>query len=114
MNPIEEQRQLIDRLYWLVRDSLSDDYDTALCWFDYRREDDGSASIGARLSYVTAGCTEYGRLRYPDDQILDDLIPELHAKMKAHTGGDWRAFTLMINTDGSVTTKFEYSDRLEE
>ncbi len=39
------------------------------------------------------------------------LVKELHAKMKAHSGGDWDAFTLFINADGSVTTKFEYSDQ---
>ncbi len=111
MNPIEEQRQLIDKLYQLVRDSVADKYDTATCWFDYQRAEDGSISIGSRLSYESSGNTQYGRLRYPDRQILDDVIPQLHAKMKAHTGGDWQAFTLMINKDGTVTTKFEYPDQ---
>ena len=111
MNPIEEQSELIDKLYWLVRGSLNGVYDTASCWFDYRRFEDGSASIGSRLSSVHNGRTEYGRLSYPGDRILDDVIPQLHAKMKAHTGGDWDAFTLFINEDGSVTTKFEYPDQ---
>jgi hypothetical protein len=111
MNPIEEQRELIDKLYWLVKSSLNGAYDTASCWFDYQRFEDGSASIGARLSCVHNGRTEYGRLKYPDDRILDDVIPQLHEAMKAHTGGDWDAFTLTINADGSVTTKFEYPDQ---
>lgn len=110
MNPIEEQRQLIDKLYWLVRDSLNEKYDTASCWFDYQRFEDGSSSVGSRLSYELDGHVKYGMLRYPDSRILDDVIPSLHKAMKNHTGGDWRAFTLIINKNGSVTTKFEYPD----
>ena len=110
MNNIDEQRQLVDKIYWLVRDSLGDEYDTATCRIDYPRFDDGSSSIGTRLSYERKGDTKYGQLRYPDDLILYDVVPQLHAAMKAHTGGDWQAFTLTINKDGSVTTKFEYQD----
>lgn len=57
-----------------------------------------------------AGETKYNRLSYPDDAILYDVIPQLHAKMKAHTGGNWKTFTLTINKDGSVKTTFEYPE----
>lgn len=109
MNIIEEQRQLIDKLYWLVRASLRDEFDTVSCWFDYKKSQDGSISINSRLSFMHNGNTQYGLLRYPDRQILDDVIPRLHAVMQTHTGGDWQAFMLTVNKDGSVTTKFEYS-----
>ena len=111
MNPIEDQRQLIDKLYWRVKGSLTEAYDNASCWFDYQRFEDGSASIGSRLSYEHAGKTEYGRLRYPDSQILDDVIPSLHSAMRAHTGGDWHAFIRTIKKEISVTAKFEHPDQ---
>lgn len=111
MNPIEEQRKLIDQLYHLVHKSSQDGFDTATCRFDYFvAEDDGSSSIGTKLSYIKAGETKYGRLSYPEDEILYEVIPQLHSAMKAHTGGDWQAFVLTINQDGSVTTKFEYPE----
>jgi len=110
MNPIETQQQIIDQLYWLVRNSVEGEFDTAKCNFDYQQFEDGSSSIGSRLSYHYAGNSNYGRLLYPDRQILDETIPQLHALMKAHTGGDWQAFTLTINKDGSVTTEFKYPD----
>ncbi|MDR6634239.1 hypothetical protein J2X72_003049 [Phyllobacterium sp. 1468] len=112
MNPIEEQRQLIDILYRLIHDSLNGDFDTASCLFEYFVSmDDESTSISTRLSYVKDGETKHARLSYPDDAVLYDVIPQLHAKMKAHTGGNWRAFTLRINEDGSVKVNFEYPEK---
>ncbi|MFT6774209.1 MAG: hypothetical protein ACJA1L_001921 [Paracoccaceae bacterium] len=35
---------------------------------------------------------------------------ELHALMKAHTGGDWNAFTITLDKDGKATVKFEYPE----
>jgi hypothetical protein len=37
--------------------------------------------------------------RLVDDRAVDSMfiVSELHAEMKAHTGGDWQAFTLTIN-----------------
>lgn len=113
MNPIESQRQLIDKLYHLIRESITCEYDIVTCRFDYPRFDDGSSSIGAKLLYMCNGEEKSGVLRYPDRQILGSVIPELHAQMKAHTGGDWSAFTLTIKEDGRVTTKFEYPEQEE-
>ena len=111
MSPIENQRLLIDQLYHLVKKSIKGDFDTATCWFKYSVSDDRSSSIRSKFSYVKAGKIKYDHLAYPDDDILDEVIPQLHASMKPHTGGDWEAFTLRINEDGSVSTKFEYPDR---
>ena len=110
MNHIENQRTLIDQLYHLVLKSIKGDFDTATCWFKYSVSDDRSSSIGSKFSYIKAGKIKYDYLAYPDDDILDEVIPQLHAAMKAHTGGAWEAFTLTINQDGSVSTKFEYPD----
>jgi len=110
MNPIEEQRRIIDKLYWLVKDSIGEKFDRATCFIKYDRFDDGSCSIGSRMSYEINGVRHHGLIRYPDVQILDEAIPKLHALMKEHTGGDWNAFTLTIDEDGRVTTSFEYPE----
>ncbi len=111
MNPIEKQRQLIDQLYHLVHESAESGYETASCRFEYFvSKDDGSSSVGARFSYEINGETKNAVLAYPGRNILNAVIPELHAEMKAHTGGDWETFTLAIERDGMVRTKFDYPE----
>jgi len=110
MTPVEEQKNIIEKLHWLVKISLEMPYDSACLWLDYQQFDDGSSSIGGRLSYTWEGEKKYAVVRSPEDEILDDVIPHLHALMKAHTGGSWTFFTLTIDKDGKVTTKFNYPD----
>ena len=110
MNLIEEQKQIIEKLYWLAKISLDGLYDTAELWLDYRRYDDGSSYIGGRLSYTWEGEKKYAIVRYPDSEILNEIIPRLHALMKSHTGGVWESLTLTIDKDGKVSTKFHYPD----
>lgn len=116
MNIIVKQREYIDQLYWLIRDSIEEEYEKAVCQFSYDHGyEDGSFSTGSQLSYFQNGeLITSNALRYPDRRILRHIIPQLHALMKEHTGGDWHAFTLTINEDGSVTTKFEYKDGAEK
>ena len=112
MNPIEEQRQIIDQLYWIVKGSCPEGTLSALCRFDYDHgHSDGSVSVGSKFSYLHDGKKHYPALERNLRGAVMDLVPQLHAKMKAHTGGDWDASTLFINEDGSVTTKFEYPDQ---
>lgn len=111
-NPIEEQRLIIDKLYRIVKGSCPSEAISARCRFEYDHGyEDGSSSVGEEFWHLS------GKIQVSD--LLDrdlrrpvmGLVKELHAKMKAHTGGDWDAFTLFINEDGSVTTKFEYPDQ---
>lgn len=112
MNPIEEQRQVIDQLYRIVKGSCPDGAELVKCRFDYDHgHSDGSISVGSEFSYFYDGKAHYPALDRELRRPVKDLVKELHAKMKAHTGGDWDAFTLFINEDGSVTTKFEYPDQ---
>lgn len=108
-NPIEEQRVLIDQLYRAVVARAPDGFTSAACRFDFDHGyEDGSSSVGSQLTFFVGSEKKYALLK---NDSASDLVPELHAKMKAHTGGDWDAFTLFINEDGSVTTKFEYPDQ---
>lgn len=109
-NPIEEQRQLIDQLYCIVNGSCPIGFQKAKCRFVYERFEDGSSSVEQEF-YFTKNDQE-------TSEVLDrelrrsvmGLVKDLHAKMNAHTGGNWGAFTLFINEDGTVTTKFEYPE----
>ena len=111
-NPIEEQRQLIDQLYRIVKGSCPDDATTAKCRFEYDHGYmDGSESVGETFQYIRNGKIVSAALKHTLAFPVMDIVTQLHAKMKAHTGGDWNAFTLFINEDGTVTTKFEYPDQ---
>ncbi|WP_057463331.1 hypothetical protein [Pseudovibrio sp. POLY-S9] len=111
MNPIEQQRKVIDQVYHMVSGSCPQEATSANCRFEYLRFDDGSASVEEQFNYVVKDKTISTFLdrRLSEDSMI--LIKELHSLMKAQTGGDWNAFTLTINEDGSVATKFEYPDK---
>jgi hypothetical protein len=110
VNPIEEQRLILDQLYRIVIGSCPQNFETAKCRFGYERFEDGSSSVEQQFDYVTAGNIVSAALDRNLRAPVMSLVKQLHAKMKAHTGGDWQAFTQMINKDGSVTTKFEYPE----
>ena len=110
MNPIEEQRAIIDQVYRLLTGSIDAKFDEAKCEVRYDRFDDGSSSIGSKASYQVADDITHCLLKYPDVSVLDEAVPQLHRLIKRHTGGDWNAFTLSVEQDGRVTTKFEYAN----
>lgn len=111
-NPIEEQRLLIDQLYRIVRGSCPANINSAKCRFDYDHgHADGSTSIGTAFSFIKNDEEYYPALDRNLRHPVKEIVPQLHSRMKTHTGGDWSAFTLFINEDGTVTTKFEYPDQ---
>lgn len=111
-NPIEEQRLIIDQLYHIVKGSCPDNATSARCRFEYDHGyEDGSNSVGEEFWFYVGENANSEYLSAELRRSVLGLVKELHAKMKAHTGGDWDAFTLFINEDGSVTAKFEYQDQ---
>ncbi len=111
-NPIEEQRLIIDQLYRVVKGSCPEEATSALCRFEYDHGyEDGSSSVVEEFWHSSGGSAVSDFLSRDLRCSVTMLVKELHAKMKAHTGGDWEAFTLFINEDGTVTTKFEYPDQ---
>lgn len=111
-NPIEEQHKLIEQLFLVVKGSCPVDATSAKCRFEYDHGyEDGSLSVGSAFSYITRNEEFFPALERELRRSVKDLVLQLHAKMKAHTGGDWNAFILFINADGTVTTKFEYPDQ---
>lgn len=88
-DPIEEQRQLIDKLYQIVKVSAPDNATSAKCEFEYWHGfDDGSSTVNQAFSYFL-GKDEVSELLHENyrDEVTP-IVKALHAKMKAHTGGD--------------------------
>jgi len=108
-NPIEEQREIINQLYGIVRDSAPTEATSSACRFEYDHDyEDGSFSVEEEFWYFIGLERKSAAMDENISEPVMGLVKELHAKMKAHTGGDWDAFTLTIEEDGRVTTKFEY------
>ena len=111
IDPIEDQRLIIDQIYRIIKGSCPSDATSARCRLQYDHGfEDGSESVEETFYYNRNGQSVSAALDHTLSFPIMDLVPELHAKMKTHTGGDWDAFTLFINEDGTVTTKFEYPD----
>lgn len=107
-NPIEEQRQVIDQLYRIVKGSCPIDFQHAKCRFVYEKFEDGSSSVEQEFHFTKDNREISEVLDRELRRSVMGLVKDLNFKMKSHTGGDWSAFTLFIKEDGTVTTKFEY------
>lgn len=86
-NSIEEQRQVIDQIYRIVRDSCPADFQCAKCRFEYDKFEDGSSSVSQEF-YFTKDDKEVSEVldRKLRSSIMG-LVKELNVKMKSHTGG---------------------------
>lgn len=109
-NPIEEQRQVIDQLYHIVKGSCPVHFHSARCRFVYEKFKDGSSSVDQEFYFTESQQEVSAALDRDLRRPVMGLVKDLNSKMKAHTGGDWDAFTLFINEDGTVTSKFEYPE----
>ncbi|MEI8593490.1 hypothetical protein [Photobacterium sp. Hal280] len=86
-NLIEEQRKLIEQLYRIVKGSCPVDATSAKCRFEYDHGyEDGSESVGETFYYTKNGESVSAALRHELAFPVVDLVPQLHAKMKAHAG----------------------------
>ncbi|WP_157084601.1 hypothetical protein [Sphingomonas pituitosa] len=114
-NPLESQRELIDQLYRIMKGSCPDHASSAICRFEYRHgSDDGSFSVEEAFGYVIDGAPVSALLKGDLATPVHHIIPELHALMKAHTGGDWAECTVKINEDGTVAASFDYSGQTQD
>lgn len=110
-NPLQEQQEILEELYHIVMASSPESMVSAQCRFEYDYGyDDGSASVGEEFWHSTGGKPVSDFLNRDLSHPVMGLVEQLHKLMKAHTGGEWTAFTLFIEEDGSVRTKFEYPE----
>ena len=108
---VDKQQNVLNELYQIVIGSCPDHITSVKCRFDYDHGyEDGSYSVGSAFSFIKDSEEKYSLLDENLNDPVTGLVVELHSLMKSHTGGDWHAFTLLINEDGTVTTKFEYPE----
>lgn len=89
-----------------MHDSAGGQYDEMLCEFEYEDYEDGW-SVGSKFSFVR-GDISHSELLDDPGGTTNDLVRELHKKMKMHTGGDWQKLILFIDNNGKANAKFVY------
>jgi hypothetical protein len=105
LRPIDKQIEILNELARIILQSAAN-YDCLACRFDV---DVKSESVGQEFSFVRDGKTISALLNDPNWAVMN-LVFDLHKEMKAHTGGEWIAFTLTIGEDGKAKTHFEYPE----
>lgn len=106
LNPIDKQVEILNKLTSIMMQSADADYSSLSCRFDIDIEGE---SVGQEFSFRKNNETISALLDDPDWEIMDYVF-DLHKEMKAHTGGEWTAFTLTIGENGKAKTNFEYPE----
>lgn len=104
MNNIENQVEILHKLSQIMLQSAEKKCDQIICRFDVDIENE---SVGQEFSFQIGGDKISSLLDDPE-WIITDLILDLHRSIKAHTRGDWVAFTITIDKESDVKTHFEY------
>lgn len=108
MDPIEEQKAVLEEIYWVIRDASPAGCDTATCIIEFGVSPNGHFSVDSRVSYDIGGTTKHDIFDDDGLDVLDRTVPKLHALMKEHTGGAWSGFSMTVDKDGKLSTKFDY------
>lgn len=101
-----QQVQILTALTQLMHDSANGNYEEICCEFEYEVYD-GGWSVGSQFSFVRGGLTFSTFLDDPEDKA-SGYVNELHELMMSQTGGDWKRFVLVIDSNGRANTKFSY------
>ena len=107
MKPIDKQVSLLNDITQIVHDEADQNYEKLECNFKVLGEEDEMTAIVTSF-FMQADMKVNNTISGINLFKIVDLVTDLHKLMKAHTGGEWTAFTLFIEEDGSVRTKFEY------
>ncbi|MEB6478667.1 hypothetical protein [Acinetobacter vivianii] len=110
-NSIQEQTEILNQLLQIMHNSISEEYDTLECVFDYYKDpDDGSVSVGEKFSYRANGECKSEYLVY-DGLVVSTLVNKLHGLMVDHTDSNWKEFILSLDENGRAHTKFIYDEK---
>lgn len=108
MDKITEQQAVLEDIYWVIRDASPVGCDTATCVVEFGIGSDGSVSVNSRVSYDIGGKIKHDIFDDDGLDVLDRAVPKLHALMKEHTEGCWSGFSMTVDRDGKLTTRFDY------
>ena len=103
-NPIQKQLDILNKICSIFF-SVPENFDSLV--FEYRFDPEEGWS-GTKLTTLREGKPIQTTLPEQDEYTLEELCEKLHDEMQAHTGGDWRKFTLTIDENGEAKTKFSY------
>lgn len=100
-----KQQELLEQLTAILLADALQRYESISCRFQFEHEYE---TISSQLSYVLRGKTHNAQLSTGAATKNLILCEELRALMAAHTGGEWDAFTLTLDSDGKADCRFEY------
>ncbi|GAB6261023.1 hypothetical protein [Photobacterium sp. R1] len=104
MNLANVQVEILSRIAGMMIESVSCQYTSMSCRFVIDCQDE---SVEQEFWFANHD-NRVSTLINDPDWIISDLIFELHNVMRSHTGGSWTSFTLEIDSEGKVKTRFEY------
>jgi hypothetical protein len=104
---MEKQFEILNQLAIIISDEANRDYDSVTYEGKINVEE---GWLDSGFSFVRHGKKKSVALSEEGEDLLFGLVFDLHKEMNAHTGGNWKAFTLTIGEDGKAKTKFEYPE----
>ena len=107
MDPLSYQTELLEKFAQIVHDEAGQEYEKIVCDFEYNANEGWSES---EYRFWKNGIEVRKGISVENSCRSADLLADLHAAMKAHTGGDWKSFTLTLGSDGRAQTKFHYPE----
>lgn len=107
MKIIDQQNRVLNDLVNIIYNQTDEGYETALCKYTFLEK---FKSTSINFSFYVHGEQVKKAMTAEATIKSSDLVEELRALMKEHTGGEWRSFTLTLDADGKATTKFTYPE----
>jgi Protein of unknown function, DUF600 len=107
VNPFERQTEILNHLVQIMHDESDKNYEKSTCYFELNIIEGWSET---RFSFTQRGLEISRPISEEFTWEIHSLLEELHAAMKAHTGGEWKSFTLTLDKGGKAHTKFYYPE----
>jgi hypothetical protein len=105
---MEKQFEILNQLANIISDEANRDYDSV----SYEGKINAQEGwLDSGFSFVRCGQRNSVALSEKGEDEIFGLVFDLHKEMKAHTGGEWIAFTLTIGEDGKAKTHFKYPEK---
>ena len=107
MDPFNKQTKILEILCQIMYDSTPEIHNESVCCFVLNLKGGWSET---EFKYRVNGEYLSGLLNEEKPLQVHFLLEELHALMKAHTGGEWASFTLTLDAQGQAHVKFHYPE----
>jgi hypothetical protein len=105
---VVEQAEILNQISQVMHDSAATNYEEMHCRFEYFI-DEGDWSVDSEFSFVRNGDLHQGLLNDYTGRVYE-LAHQLHQRMMAHTGGNWKSFVLTVDATGRAHTDFAYEE----